>query len=358
MILHVANIDLKPTTGMGRIACAWRDAFERQGYDFVHLNAEKIGYRGHHLGLGRAFRQFIRKQRLKPSLLLVHEPFGGWLHFPGIPLVVFSHGVEERGWKVMQEAGIRPTGLRGKLIPPFIRYYPNRKGFRKAGLVLLSNTTDEAFVHRQCPGAQTMVFRNGYQPVVGASFIRPTTLPPVFLFNATWIPRKGIGILTAAFNRLLPLHPEAGLILAGTGVSVAEILPAFLPGVQRQVKVVPRFTMEEETGLLREAGIFVLPSYFEGQSLALTQAMAAGLCPVVSDNSGQIDLVKHNVNGLLFETGSAESLFKQLEYCLLHREEIFALSQASASSVAPLVWDRVADNVLNLISPLIYTVKN
>lgn len=51
----------------------------------------------------------------------------------------------------------------------------------------------------------------------------------------------------------------------------------------------------------RRASVFVLPSPSEGCSNALLEAMASGLCPVVTRVPGNIDVVRDGHNGVLFD---------------------------------------------------------
>lgn len=55
---------------------------------------------------------------------------------------------------------------------------------------------------------------------------------------------------------------------------------------------------------LRIADLFVFPSLQEGLPVALMEAMASGLPCVASDIRGNRDLIKHNVNGFLFDLNS------------------------------------------------------
>jgi len=45
--------------------------------------------------------------------------------------------------------------------------------------------------------------------------------------------------------------------------------------------------------------MFVLPSFFEGHSNALTEAMACGIPVIVSEAEGNTEIIKHEVNGLV-----------------------------------------------------------
>lgn len=62
----------------------------------------------------------------------------------------------------------------------------------------------------------------------------------------------------------------------------------------------------------KNANVFVLPSQSEGMSNSLLEAMAFGLCCVVSDTSENKVLIEHNVSGLTFELDQLDSLVDRL----------------------------------------------
>jgi len=70
---------------------------------------------------------------------------------------------------------------------------------------------------------------------------------------------------------------------------------------------------------LREIDIFVLPSRSEAFSNSLLEAMACGCCPVATRVGGNIELVRHGQNGMLFEPGDAGQLCRVLEELIEHR---------------------------------------
>lgn len=59
---------------------------------------------------------------------------------------------------------------------------------------------------------------------------------------------------------------------------------------------------------LSEADIFVLPSYLEGQPIAIIEAMASGLAVVGSAVGAVPDLIRDGVEGRVVEPGDAEAL--------------------------------------------------
>ncbi len=67
------------------------------------------------------------------------------------------------------------------------------------------------------------------------------------------------------------------------------------------VEVIPHFYGSEEEKVYAGCDYFVLPSFMEGQPLALLEAMNRGICCVASSADGQLDLIRDGDNGRLFD---------------------------------------------------------
>lgn len=70
--------------------------------------------------------------------------------------------------------------------------------------------------------------------------------------------------------------------------------------------------------ILKILDIFVLSSLWEGLSIALLEAMAAGLPIIATDIKGNRELIKDNVNGLLMSPKNAKDLARKIQYLLDH----------------------------------------
>jgi hypothetical protein len=75
--------------------------------------------------------------------------------------------------------------------------------------------------------------------------------------------------------------------------------------------------------IMKLASIFVHPSYREGLSVALMQAMAAGLPVVVSKIRGNVDLIKDGINGFLCAPDDVNAFALSLDRLLMmkHHEK-------------------------------------
>ena len=122
---------------------------------------------------------------------------------------------------------------------------------------------------------------------------------------------KGIYELLGAVELLRSRGYDGRVVLAGGEKSAGSLsrvrrylAETGLEGVELTGELTPGAIAE----LCRLSGIFVLPSYGEGQPIALLEAMAAGL-PVVATNVGGIpEVVIEGENGLLVPPRSPEKL--------------------------------------------------
>ncbi len=89
------------------------------------------------------------------------------------------------------------------------------------------------------------------------------------------------------------------LLIAGPGPLAEELVATSHREQLRNVEFLGQ--VDDVPAVLRQASVFVLPSLREGCPNSLLESMASGLCPVVSRVPGCADLVRHEVNGLLFD---------------------------------------------------------
>jgi glycosyltransferase involved in cell wall biosynthesis len=95
---------------------------------------------------------------------------------------------------------------------------------------------------------------------------------------------KGHRRLVEAFARLLRVRPGSELTLVGEGEEREALLQSVRAGgLGHAVRLVPR--TDDVASAYRSADLLVLPSFFEGQSNVLIEALACG-CPVLAFGGG------------------------------------------------------------------------
>ena len=107
---------------------------------------------------------------------------------------------------------------------------------------------------------------------------------------------KGHDVLVDASPAILPRFPDARFELIGEGTERMRSRP------RRRAGVAVAFTFVGGADTWRRDwphGIFVLPSRSDASPNAVVEAMAAGLPIVASSVGGIVELVEHDVTGLL-----------------------------------------------------------
>jgi glycosyltransferase involved in cell wall biosynthesis len=124
-------------------------------------------------------------------------------------------------------------------------------------------------------------------------------------------PQKGHDVLLRAAAHV----PEAVFVLAGEGPQrpALEAQAAKL-GISERVRFLGfRRDIPE---LLAASDVFALPSLYEGTSLALLEAMAAGRAIVSSAIGGSDELIDDGASGLLIAPRDADALVEALHRLL------------------------------------------
>lgn len=117
--------------------------------------------------------------------------------------------------------------------------------------------------------------------------------------------------LIYSFHKLLKNHPQINLTIYGEGPERSNLEQliqdlhlegkVFLPGLTQNVDAV-----------LENADLFVFPSLYEGFPNALCEAMAAGLPVIASNCSGNVDIIRDGIDGLLFPVGDEGTLVEKM----------------------------------------------
>jgi glycosyltransferase involved in cell wall biosynthesis len=156
---------------------------------------------------------------------------------------------------------------------------------------------------------------------------------PLAVYTGRLCEEKGLGELVDAWARVDERCPEARLCLVGEGPMRAELLRRIdAAGLIGTVVLAGAFDDVED--FLLAADLFVLPSWEEGLSLSLLEAMAAELPIVASDIPANRVIVGDQQHGLLVPTRNAAALTAAILRLMDHPDDAARMAAAARAQVA------------------------
>lgn len=151
------------------------------------------------------------------------------------------------------------------------------------------------------------------------------------LFLGRLCKEKGIGELLHAMKSLHSDFPHAHLYLGG--IWEDKELKEQISGFEEYITWLGWISGEEKKKYLQECDIFVLPSYFEGQSIAILEAMAYCLAVVASEIGGIPQMVIQGETGVFVKPKDAVSLQDALKTVLSDKELCRGLGERARRKV-------------------------
>jgi glycosyltransferase involved in cell wall biosynthesis len=173
------------------------------------------------------------------------------------------------------------------------------------------------------------------------------------LFAGRFSPEKNCDLLIDAFETL---NTEMKLAFAG-GSSHTDAYASELRKRQSdRVVFLDWLAGDELTEVLTNAAVFVLPSDIEGMSLALLDAMGAGVCVLASDISENREVIAGA--GFTFKRGDVLDLRRMLAF-LLSDTKIRALAgmRGKLRVRENYLWDAVTDRIEKLYLDLVINCR-
>ncbi len=275
-----------------RSDCADWDRLQTAGVlvHFAQQNAPRA------LGCSIQADIFAHKNVRRFDIVHIH---GVWTHFCArtscvarkakVPYLVSPHGMLDR-WS-LQKARVK------KFVS---RFFLGTEAMLRGAAALQYGTTSEAEQARdlKLPG-RSVIIPNGFDP---SAFVRQPgkensdllrTFPelkdafPVVLFFSRMHPKKGLDLLLESFARASSRFPQARLLIAAIPQDDAYLRfvrdRAAQPDLARKCFVTTDYVGAHGRTAINTADIYTLPSYQEGFSMSLVEALAYGLPSVISD---------------------------------------------------------------------------
>ncbi|SOD83244.1 glycosyltransferase [Spirosoma fluviale] len=222
---------------------------------------------------------------------------------------------------------------------------------QRADLVQINNTDEQQDVLRYLGHTHPniVIIPNGVKmsdfvtlPPKG-TFRRKFSLPTdkkLVLFMSRLNAKKGLDLLLPGFREYVRQHPDTVLALAGPDDGYEATTRQFIEqnNLSDSIRMVGMLTGDDKKAALADADLFTLPSYSEGFSMAVLEAMAAGTPTLVSDRVGFGDVIReHKAAGVLASL-TAESVTEGLAE-LLGNEQLRQEMARNATALLKKQYD-------------------
>jgi len=179
--------------------------------------------------------------------------------------------------------------------------------------------------------------------------------PPVMLYHGRVDARKGVLDLLDAARQLRETGDRFRLLISGIGPTFDETAASIpLLGLQHCIEMTGYVEYADVPAVYRRADIFVSPTYAEGFSNTILEAMASRLAIVSCRSVGVVDCIRDGENGLLTEPGDRGGLAEALRQVLRNPTLRQRLADAAFEECrAVYSWSKVGHQIMDVYASVI-----
>ena len=160
--------------------------------------------------------------------------------------------------------------------------------------------------------------------------------------------RKGMDVLIAALEQLVPMRPDLQVLVAGRG-DQDEFRDGLAADLRSRVILLGQVDEADKASLLRSVDIYCAPNTGqESFGIVLLEAMAARAPIVASDLDAFRRVLGDGTAGRLFPAGDPDRLAIELGALLDDPGMRSELAAEGARTVAPFDWNMIAGEVMRV----------
>ncbi len=191
--------------------------------------------------------------------------------------------------------------------------------------------------------ADTKLFSSLYEKYIKS---KNKKFPKKILYVGRYIHQKGLNNLWESFIELQEENPnEWELICVGTGELFEQRIK------HDKIKHLGFKQPSEMSEIIKETGVFILPSNFEPWGVVVHEYAAAGYPLLLSDKVGAgTEFLENNKNGFLFEAENKKSLKTALQKTFsLNGDELINMSKESVKQATKISSNTWANTVVEIL---------
>ena len=155
---------------------------------------------------------------------------------------------------------------------------------------------------------------------------------PVVVYTGRLDHNKGLVDLVNAWPEVTKRWPRCHLWLVGEGPDRDRLFQQ-IKDLDLQGQVVLPGAFDDVEEVLRAANLFILPSYFEGLSISLMEAMAHQVPVIASNIPGNNDIIQSGVNGCLVPAGNVSAISQAIQDALAKPDQLTTWATAAQQTI-------------------------
>lgn len=175
------------------------------------------------------------------------------------------------------------------------------------------------------------------------------------LFIGTIQPRKNIMGIISAFDRLRgsSVFEDYQLVIAGKkGWDNDDVFKAIRKfGLTKKIIFTGYITSEDKSLLMKNASLFVFPSFYEGFGLSILEAQKVGTPVITSDITSMPEIADQAA--LLVDPYSVDEISKAIKKALTDQELCDSLIKKGYNNAAKFSWEKCARETLEVYKEVV-----
>ncbi len=229
--------------------------------------------------------------------------------------------------------------------------------YKSTKFVCYSNSTKEDLTHMGIPLSHIQVFPLGLDHSRYSPGKKSPT--PLFICVNRLVRMKRTDFAIQAMAKVKQTHPEARLIVVGTGYDQTRLkdlrnslnLQDQVQFADENVWFFTKVAKDRKIQLMQQAWALIFPSVKEGWGMTVTECAACGTPAIVTNVSGLRDSVKAGQTGIILPTNPtisdlAKTMVEVIEQAPLRNR----LSTNALKFAKTLSWDKSYSRFWNLIN--------
>lgn len=258
-------------------------------------------------------------------------------------------------WRLHARFGIPfLVSLRGSDVPGYSRKYERlyffirplvRKIWERAALIVSNSRGLKDLALKTDPRQIIDVIYNGVDTEAFSPHIDRTDKEFRILCASRLERRKGFCYVVEAVDILKERYPNIRLILAGGDGNAGEELRALV--AEKKLDSFVTFSGQYDRAKLAElqsmSDVFILPSFNEGMSNSLLEAMAGELPVLMTPTGGAEELIIEGKNGYTIQFADKDDIAQKVELLMQNGEKTRLMGKESRRMAQSMQWSCVAE---------------